>query len=47
MSLYYPTNYLLVLAILVLLYIPNSPKVVIITSTIATDTTAFSGILWT
>ena len=44
MSLYYFTNYLLVLAILVLLYIPNSPKVIITASTITTSI-AFGGIL--
>ena len=47
MSLYYPTNYLLVLAILVSLYIPNSPKVIITTGTVAVGTAAFSGILLT
>ena len=46
-SLYYSTNYLLVLAILVLLYIPNGPKVIITASTITTGTAAFSGILLT
>ena len=46
MSLYYSTNCLLVLAILVLSYIPNSPKVVVTASTIAVGTT-FSGILLT
>ena len=45
MSLYYFTNYLLVLAILVLPYIPNGPKVVIFTGTIATSTAAFSNML--
>ena len=44
MFLYYSTNCLLVLAILVLLYMPNSPKVVIAANTIAVST-AFSGIL--
>ena len=47
MSLYYFTNYLLVLAILVLFCIPNGPKVVIFAGTIAVGTTAFSGILLT
>ena len=47
MSLYYFTDYLLVLAILVLLYMPNGPKVVIFTGTVAAGTTAFSGILLT
>ena len=46
MSLYYSTNCLLVLAILVLPYIPNSPKVVIAASTVAAGTT-FGGILLT
>ena len=32
---------------LVLLYIPNSPKVIITTSTITAGTAAFSGILLT
>ena len=32
---------------LVLLYVPNSPKVVVITSTITAGTAAFSGILLT
>ena len=47
MSLYYSTNYLLVLAILVLLYMPNGPKVIIIAGTITVGTTAFSGMLLT
>ena len=47
MSLYHSTNYLLVLAILVLLYMPDGPKVIIIASTIAASTAAFSGILLT
>ena len=47
MFLYYSTNYLLVLAILVLPYILNSPKVVISTSTITTGTATFSDILLT
>ena len=47
MSLYYSINYLLVLAILVLPYMPNSPKVVITTNTIAAGTAAFSSILLT
>ena len=47
MSLYYFTNYLLVLAILILLYIPNSPKVVITAGAITTGTTTFSSILLT
>ena len=46
MSLYYSTNCLLVLAILVLPYMPNGPKVVITAGTIAADT-AFSGMLLT
>ena len=32
---------------LVLLYVPNSPKVIIATSTVAAGTTAFSGMLLT
>ena len=47
MSLYHFTNCLLVLAMLVLLYMPNSPKVVISAGTIATNTAAFSGMLLT
>ena len=47
MSLYYFTNYLLVLAMLVLPCVPNSPKVVVAASTITAGTTAFSGILLT
>ena len=47
MSLYHSTNYLLVLAILVLPYIPNSPKVVVSASTVAANTAAFSSILLT
>ena len=47
MSLYHSTNYLLVLAMLVSLYVPNSSKVIITASTIAAGTTAFSGILLT
>ena len=45
MSLYYFTDYLLVLAILVLPYVLNGPKVVITTGTIAAGITAFSNIL--
>ena len=47
MSLYHSTNYLLVLAILVLPYMPNSPEVVITASTVTASTTTFSGILLT
>ena len=47
MSLYYSTNCLLVLAILVLLYMPNSPKVIIFAGTVAASTAAFGGILLT
>ena len=46
MSLYHFTNYLLVLAILVLLYMPDGPKVVVTAGTIAAGTT-FGGILLT
>ena len=50
--LYYFTNCLLVLAILVLLYVPNSLKVVIAAGTVTAGTaaasiTAFSSILLT
>ena len=47
MSLYHSTNCLLVLVILVLPYVPNSPKVVVTASSITTDTAAFSSILLT
>ena len=47
MSLYHSTNYLLVLAILVLPYMPNSPKVVIAASSITAGTAAFGNILLT
>ena len=47
MSLYHFTNCLLVLAMLVSLYVPNSPKVVIAAGTVAAGTTAFSGMLLT
>ena len=47
MSLYHSTNYLLVLAMLVLPCMPNDPEVVIITSTIAASTTAFNSMLLT
>ena len=47
MFLYHFTNYLLVLAMLVLLYMPNSPKVIIFAGTIAASTIAFSSILLT
>ena len=47
MSLYYFTNCLLVLAILVLPYIPNGPKVVVFAGTIAAGITAFSSMLLT
>ena len=47
MSLYYFTNYLLVLTILVLPYVPDGPKVIIAASTVAAGTTVFSNILLT
>ena len=47
MSLYHSTNYLLVLAMLVLLYMPDSPEVVIATSSITAGTAAFSSMLLT
>ena len=47
MSLYYSTNCLLVLAILVLLYIPNSSKVIIATSAVTIGTATFNSILLT
>ena len=46
-SLYHSTNCLLVLAILVLPYVPNSPKVVVFASTVTVNTATFSGILLT
>ena len=46
-SLYYSTNCLLVLAMLVLLYVPNGPKVVIFAGTIAISTAAFGDMLLT
>ena len=47
MSLYYFTNYLLVLAMLVLFCVPNGPKVIITANTITAGTAAFSSILLT
>ena len=47
MSLYHSIDYLLVLAILVSFYTPNSPEVVITASTITIGTAAFSNILLT
>ena len=47
MSLYYFTNCLLILAMLVLPYMPNGPEVVISTNTIAASTAAFGNILLT
>ena len=47
MSLYYSTNYLLVLAILVLLCMPDGPEVIIAADTVTAGTTAFSSILLT
>ena len=47
MSLYHSTNCLLVLAILVLPYMPNSPEVIIAAGSIAVGTTAFSSMLLT
>ena len=47
MSLYHSINYLLVLAMLVSLYMPNGSKIIIATSTIAAGTAAFSNILLT
>ena len=45
--LYHSTNYLLVLAMLVLPYIPNSPEVVITAGSITAGTAAFSNMLLT
>ena len=47
MFLYYFTDCLLVLAMLVLLCVPDGPKVVISAGTVAADTAAFSSILLT
>ena len=47
MPLYHFTNCLLVLAMLVSFHMPDSPKVIIVTSTVAAGTTAFSGMLLT
>ena len=47
MSLYHSTNCLLVLAILVSFYTPNSPKVVVVASTITIDTATFGNMLLT
>ena len=47
MFLYHSTDYLLVLIILVLPCVPDSPKVVVFAGTVAASTTAFSGILLT
>ena len=45
MFLYHFTNCLLVLAILVLPYMPNGPEVVIFAGTVTASTAAFSNIL--
>ena len=47
MSLYHFTNCLLVLAILVLLYMPDSLKVIITAGSITVNTTTFNSILLT
>ena len=47
MSLYHFTNCLLVLAILVLPYVPDGLEVIITASTITASTAAFSSILLT
>ena len=47
MSLYHFTNYLLVLVMLVLPYVPNGPEVVVAASTVAANTADFGGILLT
>ena len=47
MSLYHSTNCLLVLTILVLLYVPDSPKVIIAASTVTAGTTTFGSMLLT
>ena len=45
MSLYYFTDYLLLLAILILPYVFDSPKVIAVTASTWAAGTAFSGIL--
>ena len=47
MSLYYFANCLLVLAMLVLFYVPNGPKVVISAGTVTAGTAAFGSMLLT
>ena len=47
MFLYHSTNYLLVLAMLVLLYMLDGPEVIIFASAVAAGITAFSSILLT
>ena len=47
MFLYYFTDYLLVLIILVLPCVPNGPKVIIFTGTVAAGTAAFNSMLLT
>ena len=47
MSLYYSTDCLLILVILVLSCVPNSPEVIIAAGTVAVGTAAFSNILLT
>ena len=47
MSLYHFTNCLLVLAMLVLPYVPDGPKVVVAAGTVTAGTAAFSNILLT
>ena len=47
MFLYHSTNCLLVLAMLILPYMPNSPEVIVTAGTVTAGTTAFSGILLT
>ena len=46
-SLYHSINCLLVLAMLVLPYMPNSPEVIVFANTITAGTAAFGGILLT
>ena len=47
MFLYHSTNYLLVLAMLVSSYTPNSPKIIVAAGTVAIGITTFSNILLT
>ena len=47
MSLYHSTNCWLISAMLVLFYVPDSPKVIVSASTVTAGTAAFNSILLT